>query len=352
MDHPLTLEKLMKARSVAAIATAIGLIATACSSTSDSTSLLNSENASPATSTATASIEVEGHRGARGNRPENTLPSFEAALDAGVNTLELDLHLSRDGELVIWHDPEVTADKCRTEDQTVPDPTMSPMVRSLTASELSMYVCDVNPDPQRFPEQEANPGDVSEGDYSMKTLEQLFEFVVRYSSDDRKSEDQRKNATTVQFNVETKRSPERPETIGDGFDGTNPGEFEQAVVALIKDWGYQNRVVVQSFDHRSLWALRMIAPNVRLAALTVDERPDFQALSDAGAAIWSPRFTSLSANVVADAQSLDLDVVPWTVNTEADVCALVGIGVDGLITDRPDLVLGEEGWLERCRAGR
>jgi len=338
----------MTTRSIAVISAAIGLVAMACSSTSDSTGLPDPDAAPTAGSTEPASIDVEGHRGARGARPENTLPSFEAALDAGVNTLELDLHLSRDGELVIRHDPEIATDKCRTEDETVPDPTTSPMVRSLTASELSKYICDLNPDPRLFPDQEAEPGEVSEGDYSVKTLEQLFEFVVRYSSDDRKSEDQRNNATTVQFNVETKRSPERPETIGDGFDGTNPGEFEQAVAAVIEDWGYQDRVVVQSFDHRSLWALRTIAPNVRLAALTVDERPDLQALSDSGAAIWSPRFTSLSVGVVADAHSFNLDVIPWTVNTEADVCSLVDMGVDGLITDRPDLVLGEEGWLEGC----
>ncbi|MFV1999515.1 MAG: glycerophosphodiester phosphodiesterase family protein, partial [Acidimicrobiia bacterium] len=91
----------MKARSIAAISAAIGLVAMACSSTSDSNGLPDSDAAPTADSTATASIDVEGHRGARGTRPENTLPSFEAALDAGVNTLELDLHLSRDGELVI-----------------------------------------------------------------------------------------------------------------------------------------------------------------------------------------------------------------------------------------------------------
>jgi glycerophosphoryl diester phosphodiesterase len=211
-------------------------------------------------------------------------------------------------------------------------------------------VCDLNPDPGRFPDQEDDPGDVSAGDYSMMTLPQLFEFVDRYADDDRKTEAQRTNAATVQFNVETKRSPDRPETIGDGFDGTNPGEFEQALALLIDEWGYENRVVVQSFDHRSLWALRVVAPDVRLAALTLDELPDFQAMSDSGAAIWSPHFTSLSADVIADAQSVGLDVIPWTVNSEGDVCVLLGMGVDGLITDRPDLVLGGAGWLAGCQA--
>ena len=309
----------------------------------------------PSTTSATASggnrtIDVEGHRGARGVRPENTLPSFEAALDAGVTTLELDLHLSQDGRLVIRHDAEVTSEKCRTDDSTVPDPATLPLVRSLTAAELARYVCDLNPDQPRFPDQVADPGDVAAGDYSIVTLPQLFEFVDRYASDVRKTEGQRRNAVTVQFNVETKRRPDRPETIGDGFDGTNPGEFEQALAMVIAERGYEDRVIVQSFDHRSLWAFRTIAPNVRLAALTFDEQPDFDALADSGAAIWSPQFTSLTAVIVADAQAAGLDVIPWTVNDEEQVCALLGMGVDGLITDRPDLVLGDGGWLAGCEA--
>ena len=184
----------------------------------------------------------------------------------------------------------------------------------------------------------------------MMTLPQLFEFVDRYANSDLKTDDQRRNAATVQFNVETKRVPDRPETIGDGFDGTNPGEFEQALALLIDDWGYENRVVVQSFDHRSLWALSGIAPDVRLAALTLDEHLGFQAMSDSGADIWSPHFASLSTEVTADAHSFGLDVIPWTVNTEEDVCVLLVMGVDGLITDRPDLVLGEGGWLAGCQA--
>jgi glycerophosphoryl diester phosphodiesterase len=369
----------MEPRFLTAIVVVIGLVAVGCGSASDDVSEsdsgdtpatvltttapvatttapsnTSSSTVQPSTSTTEIvimrTIDVEGHRGARGVRPENTLPSFEAALDAGVDTLELDLHLSHDGQLLIWHDPDVTAEKCRTDDQSVPDPATLPSVRSLTAAELALYVCDLNPDPGRFPDQESDPGDVSAGDYSMMTLPQLFEFVDRYANDDRKTEDQRRNAAAVQFNVETKRLPDRPETIGDGFDGTNPGEFEQALALLIDEWGYENRVVVQSFDHRSLWALRVVAPDVRLAALTLDEPPDFQAVSDSGADIWSPHFTSLSADVIADAQSLGLDVIPWTVNTEGDVCSLLGMGVNGLITDRPDLVLGAAGWLAGCQA--
>lgn len=325
----------MTVRSVGVIVVVIALVVVGCTPVGDD-----------------ADVDVQGHRGARRIRPENTLPSFEAALDAGVSTLELDLHLSSDGQLVVWHDPEISPDKCRTEG-TVPDPATLPLVRSLTASELAQYVCDVNPDPYRLlRHQKADPGEVAAGNYSLVTLPQLFEFVERYASDERKTEDQRTNSETVQFNVETKRSPARPETIGDGFDGTNPGEFEHALADVINDWDYDDRVILQSFDHRSLWAFRTIAPDVRLAALTVgDQNPRFKTLSEKGATIWSPLFTFLSADDVARAHTFGVKVIPWTVNTESGVCDVLAMGVDGLITDQPDLVLGEGGWLEGCQTG-
>ncbi len=335
----------MYARLAIAVVAALGLIAVGCSSSDDTAGIEIDDG---------RFFDVEGHRGARGIRPESTLPSFEAALDAGVSTLELDLHLSGDGQLVIWHDAEISSDKCRTEDTTVPDPVTLPMVRSLTAAELARYECDLNPDPKgRLRHQESEPGEVAAGDYSIITLSQLFEFVDQYAGDSQKTDDQRTNAADVQFNLETKRSPQRPETIDDGFDGTNPAEFEQTLAKVIKDWGYESRVIVQSFDHRSLRAFRTIAPDVRLAALTFgDLKPSFRALSESGVSIWSPQyiFASLPADVVIDAQSFGILVIPWTVNSEQNVCAVVAAGGDGLITDRPDMVLGDGGWLAGCLA--
>jgi glycerophosphoryl diester phosphodiesterase len=333
----------MNARLATAVVVVLGLIAVGCSSADDTAGIEIDDG---------RVFDVQGHRGARGIRPESTLPSFEAALDAGVSTLELDLHLSSDGQLVVWHDAEISPDKCRTEDTTMPDPVTLPMVRSLTAAELARYECDLNPDPKgRFRHQESEPGEVAAGDYSIVTLPQLFEFVDLYADDSRKTEDQRTNATVVQFNLETKRSSERPETIGDGFDGTNPAEFEQTLAKVIEDWGYESRVIVQSFDHRSIRAFRTIAPDVRLAALTFgDQKPSFRALSESGVSIWSPQyiFGSLSPDIVADAQSFGIKVVPWTVNLEQNVCTIVAVGGDGLITDRPDMVLGDGGWLAGC----
>ena len=105
---------------------------------------------------------------------------------------------------------------------------------------------------------------------------------------------------------------------------------------------------MQSFDHRSLWALHTLAPSIRLAALTSGDVPDLDELAAAGASIWSPRHTSLSADLVGAAAAAGLAVIPWTVNDQDDVCSLLDMGTDGVITDRPDLVLGADGWLVGC----
>ena len=276
--------------------------------------------------------DVQGHRGARGVRPENTLPSFELALDVGVTTLELDLHLSADGVPVIWHDPEIDPAKCVGSDTSLPAAEDEPPIRVLTAAQLGTYVCDRNPDQGRYPDQTPAAGTVTGTAYGITTLDSLFTMVDAYAASTDKTAEQRTNADTIQFNV----------------DGTNPAEFETAVAAVIAEWGYENRVVVQSFDHRSLWAIRKIAPTVRLAALTRDDIPDFAALADLGAAIWSPRYSVLAKSRVADAQQAGLDVIPWTVNDAGAVCSLRAMGTDGVITDRPDLVLGVDGWLAAC----
>ena len=120
------------------------------------------------------------------------------------------------------------------------------------------------------------------------------------------------------------------------------------LAAVITEWGYEDRVVVQSFDHRSLWAIHKIAPTVRLAALTRDDIPDFAQLAEAGAAIWSPKYSVLGRSRVTDAHQAGLEVIPWTVNDADAACSLLAMGTDGVISDRPDLALGDDGWLAGC----
>lgn len=313
---------------------------------SSTTTVAGSPSASPPTTTSIESstpepIHIEGHRGARGLKPENTLPAFETALDIGVSTLELDLHLSADDEVIVWHDEVLGSDKCRLADDA-PDGLEAPgtggiPIRSLSAADLAGYRCDLNPDQSRFPDQDGSPTVLAGDRYQPVTLSAVFDFVARYAESPDKTEEQRAGAALVEFNIETKRDPAHPEGIGDDFDGTNPGVFELGVLDTVAAAGLSDRVVIQSFDHRSLWAIRAVDPDIRLAALTFRGPPDLAGYALRGADIWSPNFNEATPGRIEEAHELGLLVIPWTVNDPDDMTALLDSGADGLITDRPDV---------------
>ena len=295
--------------------------------------------------TGEAAFDLQGHRGARGLAPENTLPSFERALDLEVTTLELDLHWSADEQLIVWHDPIVEPAKCVLDRSRgtpfPPDPERaSPealALRRLTREQLARYRCDRNPAPELFALQSDEPGALAGDDFRIITLPELFDFVERYAASDVKSRAQRRAARRVRFNVETKRDRDQPWTIGDQFDGENAGPFERSFEKLVRERRLEGRVSLQSFDHRSLWALRALGSPIELVALTHDE-PDFEDLAARGASTWSPWHELVTAESLARARAAKLAVVPWTVNDATRMRELLRLGVDGLITDRPDLL--------------
>lgn len=296
--------------------------------------------------TPSLTFDIEGHRGARGLKPENTLPAFETALDLGVDTLELDLHYTADRVLVIWHDKTVGASKCRLDPQAAPplppDPDHSPeagrRISALTFAQIQKYRCDRNPDPQKFPEQNAGPTVLAGDDYRIVSLEQLFAFVEQYTHSAVKSEAQRQTAARVQFNIETKRDPRDPQAIGDDWDGSAPGAFERDVVALVEERKLVGRVIVQSFVPASLWAVHSLNPDLRLAVLTRRQVPDFVDLAARGARIWSPDYHDVTAKRCKQAHEAGLLVIPWTVNDPGTLARLRSLAINGIITDRPDVV--------------
>ncbi|MCP3974494.1 MAG: hypothetical protein GY720_08380 [bacterium] len=327
---------------------AVSLVLAACVSSDPPLQTGSSTTAAPTQSTAAplpVDIDVQGHRGARGLQPENTLSAFEIALDLGVDTLELDLHFTADGEVVIWHDPIVHPDKCRLDPAfagDAPDPQSAAeadiAIARFTRAELEAYRCDLNPDSDRFPDQEAG-GTAQAGDsYRIVTLAELFDFVATYAASTDKTSAQQATAATVLFNVETKRVADNPATINDGFDGVTPGPFELTLLQLITEFDLDSRVVVQSFDHRSLRAIRSVNDTIQLAALTSRNVP-FSAEFAEFANVWSPDNRSVSASSLEDAHAAGLQVIPWTVNEASDMSRLIVLGVDGLITDRPDILV-------------
>jgi glycerophosphoryl diester phosphodiesterase len=284
-----------------------------------------------------AAFDLQAHRGARGLAPENTLAAFDTALTLGVDTLELDTVLTRDGIVVVSHDatlnPNLTRDAAG---RWIDAPGAA--IRTLTLAELQRHDVGRLKPGTRYadgqPDQRPADGE------RIPTLAQVFERVKQRG--DRR----------VRFNIETKLTPLAPELT------PAPEEFARAVLAVIDAHGMRGRVSLQSFDWRTLRAAQRLAPEVPTVALSAQQSwlnnvaaprwTDGLTLAEAGsvpklvkaagAAVWSPYFGDLTAESLAQARELGLKVIVWTVNDPAAIERMLALGVDGIISDRPDRV--------------
>lgn len=287
-------------------------------------------------------FDLQGHRGARGLMPENTLPAFEKALTIGVTTLELDTGITKDGVVVVSHDPALNPDITRGKDgKWLTD---RPLIKELTLQKLKSYdVGSIRPGSRtakRFSSQTQMDG------VSIPTLEELFQLVAKTRD---------KN---IRFNIETKINPMDPEAT------VPPETFANALIALVRQYKLQNRVTIQSFDWRTLQIVQEIEPSIDTAYLTAqqDWMDNLKSNNDtlsiwtagfnlddhngsaaelvkaAGGAVWSPFFRDLDTKKVQTAQSLGLKVIPWTINDAATMEYMIDIGVDGIITDYPNIL--------------
>jgi glycerophosphoryl diester phosphodiesterase len=294
-------------------------------------------------------FDIEAHRGGRALFPENTLVSFANALSIGVNTLELDIGVTRDGVIVVSHERGLNPDLARGADGNYVAPPGIPFAR-LSLEEVKKYdVGQIRPGSAyaaQFPDQRAVPGT------KIPTLKELFDLV-------RKSGD-----ANVRFNIETKIDPNHPE------ESPDPARFVTLLLDLVGAEKFSDRVMVQSFDWRTLRLVQKLAPTIPTVYLTVQAGaaptvfPDKasvwsagfdpaahghsipRTIKDAGGAIWSPYFGDVTPALIAESHALGLKVVVWTVNKPADMARLIEIGVDGIISDHPDLlrkVAGEKG---------
>jgi glycerophosphoryl diester phosphodiesterase len=278
-------------------------------------------------------FELQGHRGARGLRPENTLPSFEAALDAGADSVETDLRLTADGVPVLFHDPQLGG----------------AAINQLTLAKLRKIRVDQNPDPARFPEQAAGVTPAAAlfaearglDPYGVPALADLFAFADVYAGPlgERagKSAGQRQRARRLIFDLELKREPFHPERIGDGFAGGAAALFERRVVEAVRAAGTAGRTRVRSFDHRCVRALREIAPEIEGAVLVGETAVIDPAgvARRAGAGVYCPDYRFVDEGQLCAARAGGVRVIPWTVNDAAAWDLLLAWGVDGITTDHP-----------------
>ena len=286
-------------------------------------------------------VEIQGHRGARGLVPENTIPSFERAIELGVDVLELDLGMTRDGVPVVHHDRRLNPD--RTRDATgawIAGPT--PLIHALSLAELAAFdvgrAAPASRTAGRFPHEVPRDGT------RIPTLAAVLALAKA------------PGAGEVRFNLELKLTPLAPE------EAPGPREFTRAVIAVLRAEEMLDRAGLQSFDWRVVREARKVEPSLATACLTA-ERPwldnlwrgypgpspwtsglDIDAMGGsvprlvqaAGCTVWSPHHRDLTAEALAEAHALGLRVVVWTVNGVDEMRGLARLGVDGIITDYPD----------------
>ena len=289
-------------------------------------------------------FDLQGHRGARGLLPENTLPAFAQALSIGVTTLELDTAVTQDGVVVVSHDATLNPDITRGFDGLWLT-RHGLAIHTLTWSEVQQYdVGRIQPQTayaQRFPVQQPVDGT------RMPRLTDVFALARRAGN------------STVRFNIETKISPEQPQHT------LPPAEFARVLIALIRAENLESRVTIQSFDWRTLLVVQQEAPqiatvylsaqqswqdNIRAKEVSSPWTADFhvsrygsvpQMIKAVGGRIWSCFFGDLDAAKVREAHHLGLQVLAWTVNEPAQIARMLDLGVDGIVSDRPDRVREE-----------
>lgn len=268
---------------------------------------------------ATVKFDLQGHRGARGLAPENSIPGFWKALSLGVTTLELDLAVTKDNELIVSHEPWFSHLYCldSTGHTITEEKSIEYNIYQMSFDQISKFDCGSQKNPN-FPDQE----NVAVG--KPKLLD-VINSSEQFTS--------QKNNFPVNYNIEIKTSPE-----GDKINHPDPEEFSDLVYKAIDGLLEWDRVTIQSFDFRVLQYFHVAYPEVRLAVL-IENDEDIEAnLKTLGFVpnIYSCNYKLLDEVSIEQLHEKGVDVIPWTVNKISDMEELFGWGVDGLITDYPN----------------
>ena len=267
-------------------------------------------------------LDVQGHRGCRGLLPENTIPAFVEALKLGVTTLELDVVISQDEQVVVSHEPFLSHIICRTPDgrSIAEEEEKDFNLYEMSYREITRCDCGSNPHPQ-FPAQENFTAYKPLLRDVIDTVEQLIAT---------------KGLPSVVYNIETKSSPK-----GDGVFHPKPDKFTDLVLADIEEKGIEDRVVIQSFDVRTLQQIHKKKSSLTLALLVGNTDSLVKNLTKLGFTpqIYSPYFQLVDKDLIETVQQKDMKIIPWTVNEPEDIRRMIDLQVDGIISDYPDRVI-------------
>lgn len=267
----------------------------------------------------TPKFDVQGHRGARGLMPENTVPAFLMALDTGVTTLEMDLAITKDKQILVSHEPWMSASICL-------DPSGKSFnerdekkfnIYQMDYEKIKQFDCGSKGN-EKFPMQQ-----------NVQASKPLLRDVIVAVEDHIRSY----TRYEVDYNIEIKS-----EEGTDNKFHPSPSEFSELVFNLIDQYLPWERVIIQSFDCRVLKYWHKMHPEVRLAMLVENLNSIDQNLKELGfiPSIYSPNFKLLSKDKVDYLHEKKMRVIPWTVNETSTMLSLKGMGVDGFITDYPN----------------
>lgn len=262
-------------------------------------------------------IDVQGHRGCRGLMPENTMPAFEKAIALGVHTLELDVAVSKDNIIVVSHEPFMSRTIC-LDSNSLEIPEADDKKHNLyqmTFSSIKEFDCGIKVHP-RFPQQEKIAA-------YKPSLDQVIKQAKALNS-------------KIKFNIEIKAKPEY-----DGVFTPKPEEFVKLVLEVVSENEASNKTNLQSFDLRILEEIKRQSPEMEVALLIEENESIWQKKSRLSyiPEIISPYFKLLDLKTVKKLQSEHFKVIPWTVNSEADMLQMIKLNVDGIITDYPDRLI-------------
>lgn len=264
-------------------------------------------------------FDIQGHRGSRGHLPENSIPGFILALEQGATTLELDLVVSADSQLVVNHEPWLNPELCLTpEGEPVREQGEWNLYR-MPMKEIRQCDCGSRPHP-RFTSQK-----------QMAVNRPALWEVVQVSDHMRTRRDSIKPA----YNIELKFDEDDVHTFYPEAE-----DFANLVIVELTALGIQERATLQSFSAKALDAVHARAPEISTSWLTDDNAPvkeQVQRLTFVPT-IYSPNHNTLTAQRVAEARSMGMKVIPWTVNEPERMKELIEMGVNGIITDYPDLL--------------